>query len=159
MIVFRLQESQLQLNGEDKTERLRHLRDEIMVLRGAAFDGFLGVVFCLFCWWARQGKGEKGLRWPLVVPLVLLLVGLLSLYVHFQRSRIDEAPFMELTMIVIAAAGLRGLYKGESREWYGHGLFLLMLLFWGVAYLAWWRTEVLYNDQVIYSYAQHHLLK
>jgi hypothetical protein len=155
--VFRLQEAALLLNGQDRTERLRQLHDQIGVLRGAAFDGILAVVLCLFCWWARLGKK---VRWLLgLVPLLFLVLGLHSLYAHFQQSGINEAPFMESTVILLGAAGLRGLYKGESRPSYGHGLFLLLLLFFVVAYLGWWRTEVLYSRQVIYSfYAQRHAL-
>ena len=156
--VFRLQESALLLNGEDKTERLRQLHDEIMVLRGAAFDALLAAIFCLFCWWARQRQRVRQcLR---LVPLALLAIGFGSLRVHFQESSISEAPFMEIAVILLGAAGLRGLYKGENREWYGHSLFLLMLLFFVVAYLGWWRTEVLYSRQVIYSfYAQRYVPK
>lgn len=178
--VFRLQEGALLLNGQDRTERLRQLHDQTEVLRGAAFDGILALVFCLFCWCARFTKqksqeGQEGqarkegqatqtkrVRWSWLlwlVPLSILVLGLFSLRAHFQVSGIDEAPFMEVTVILLGAAGLRGLYKGESRPWYGHGLFLVLLLFFGVAYLAWWRSEVLYSSQVTYSfYAQRHAL-
>jgi hypothetical protein len=154
--VFRLQEAALLLNGQDKTERLGRLHDQIAVLRGAAFDGFLALVFSLFCWWARC---RWAVRWRLgLVPLLFFALGVYWLDAHFQRTGINEAPFMEVTLILLGLAGLRGLSKVETREWYGRGLSLFFLLFTVVAYLAWWRTEVLYSRQVIYSfYAERHL--
>jgi len=179
--VFRLQESALLLNGEDKTARLRQLHDQTEVLRGAAFDGILALVFCSFCWCARvmrqekerekkerqgnekqegQARQGKRVRWRLglwLVPFLFLVPALYSLKGHFQASGIDEAPFMEVTFILLGAAALRGPHNGESRRWYEHGLFLVLLLFLGVACLAWWRTEALYSRQVIDSfYAQRH---
>jgi hypothetical protein len=156
--VFRLQEAALLLNGQDRTDRLRQLHYQIGVLRGAAFDGLLALVFCLFCWWARH---RTSVRLVLgLVPLLFLALGLYWLRAHFQRMGINDAPFMEVTLILLGVAGLCGLYKAESREWYGHRLFLLLLLFTVVAFLGWWRTEVVYSRQVIDSfYAQRHVLK
>jgi hypothetical protein len=155
--VFRLQEGALLLNGQDRTERLHRLYDQISVLRGGTFDGILAVAFCLFCWAAKQ---RRNVRWLLAMaPLLLLALGLKSLWVHFHGSGINEAPFMEVTVILVGVAGLRGLYSGESRCWYDHRLVLLLLVFFGVGYLAWWRTEVLYSRQVVASfYAQRHAL-
>jgi hypothetical protein len=157
--VFRVQEAALLLNGQDSTDRLRQLHDQIGVLRGAAFDGLLALVFCLFCWWARLRKASPWV-WVLgLVPLLFLVLGLYWLRCHFQRTDINEAPFIEVTLILLGVAGLCGLYKAESRKLYGHHLVLLLLLFSGVAYLGWWRTEVLYSRQVIDSfYAQRNVL-
>ncbi len=51
--LFGLQENQLYLKGEDATLRLRQLHDQIMVLRGAAFNGLLAFSLCLFAWGAK----------------------------------------------------------------------------------------------------------
>lgn len=156
--VFRLQEAALLLNGEDKTGRLRQFHDEIMVLRGAAFDGVLASVFCLFGWCAKKGVATR--RLLALVPASFSALGLYSLYVHCQRTGVNEAPFMELTLILLGVAGLVALRKGEQRRWYGPGLLLSLLLLTAIACLAWWRTEVLYDRQVVYSfYAQSHLVK
>ena len=156
--VFGLQEGALLLKGQDKTERLRQFHNQIMVFRGAAFDGVLASVFCLFGWCARK---RVAMRRFFAVPGVFSALGLVSLYFHFQRTGINEAPFMELTLVLLGMAGFVALRKGEQRRWYGVGLFVSLLLLTTVAYLGWWRTEVLYDQQVIYSfYAQSHgLLK
>lgn len=156
--VFQLQESALLLNGQDRTERLRQLHDQIGVLRGAAFDGLLAVTLCLFCLLARQEERvRRRLLW--LVPLLCLLLGGYALRAHLKRAGINEAPIMEVTLILLGAVGVCGVYNGESRTWYRPRLFILLLLFLIIAYLAWWRTEAQYNQQVIYSfYAQRHAL-
>jgi hypothetical protein len=155
-VFFQLQEGALLLNGEDKTERLRQFHDQIMVLRGAAFDGVLASILCLFGWCAKKRVGMR--RALAFVPGFFFVLGLYSLSHHFQTKDINDAPFMELTVIMLGAAGFVALWRGEQRRWYGFGLFASLLLLTVVAYLGWWRTEVLYDRQVIYSfYAQTHL--
>jgi hypothetical protein len=63
--LFSLQEADLLLKGQDATERLRQLHDQIMVLRGAAFNAIVGFWLCLFvvCVCARRAKPQSRLRW------------------------------------------------------------------------------------------------
>ena len=153
--LFQLEEGALLLNGEDKTERLRQLHDQISVLRGAAFDGILAATLCLFGWCAT--KQVRIRRILAFVPGLFFFLGVISLFHHFQTKDINDAPFMELTVILLGFTGFFSLWRGEQRRWYGFGLFTLLLLLTFVAYLGWWRTEVLYDRQIIYSfYAQTH---
>lgn len=46
--MFRLQEGELLLNGQDKVDRLKQYYDQITVLRGAAFNGFMLSALCAF---------------------------------------------------------------------------------------------------------------
>jgi hypothetical protein len=148
--VFQVQEGALLLNGQDKTERLRQFHDQIMVLRGAAFDGVLASILCLFACCAK--KRVRIRRALAFVPGFFFVLGLYSLSHHFQTKDINDAPFMEITVILLGAGGFVALWRGEQRRWYGLGLFVPLLLLTCVAYLGWWRTEVLYDRQVIYSF-------
>lgn len=148
--VFRIQEGALLLQGEDKAERLRHLHEQIMVLRGATFNGLLASVLCLFGWCAKKAPWK---RWILAsVPVLFFVLGVVSLYSHLHNKKLNDPPFMELTVILLGLTGGAALRKGENRRWYGHGLFLSLLLLTAVAYFGWWWTEVLYDRQVMYSF-------
>jgi hypothetical protein len=168
--IFNLQESVLLLKGQDATERLRQLHDQINVLRGAAFDAVLAFSLFLFGWCAQF---PPKLRWGLVlVPVGYLVFGLLALRNHFEEHGLERTlsnpPFMEFTLLVLGAAGCYLLYRGAPvlvvqgervmpKERNVHtnpraGLLLLLWLFTATAFLAWWMTEALYDKQVIYSY-------
>ncbi|HXP88459.1 MAG TPA: hypothetical protein VN841_27265 [Bryobacteraceae bacterium] len=165
--IFELQETALLLKGQDATERLRQLHDQINVLRGAAFDGLIAFSLCLFGWcatfspWLRSVLG--------LAPLGYLLAGSLAFKHHLVDRALSDPPFMEFTLFVLGAAGIGVLWKGAQNEGTSQGtkgmskergvnknlragLLLLLLLFVATACLAWWTTEVIYDQQVIYSY-------
>jgi hypothetical protein len=150
--IFRVQEGALLLTGEDKTDRLRQLHYQIVVLRGAAFDGLLAAAFCLFGWCAKKKAARQ---WFLgLVSGLFLVLGFFHLYGHIQRTGF-EAPFAELTVFLLGVAGLGALSNAEDRRWYGVGLFVSLLLLTALIYFGWWSTEVLYNREVIYSFFAH----
>jgi hypothetical protein len=155
--IFQLQESALLLEGQDKTERLRQLHEQIMVLEGAAFNAMIACALCLFGWFAKQRAVVR--RGALVLPTLLLVGTFYALHQHFRHSEINDPPFMEFTLLILAAAGGYTLWKGApERRWFGTW-FLLSFLFFGMAFFGWWWTEVLYNQQVNYSfYVQTHNL-
>src|SRR5579863_3948105 len=68
--IFGLEENALLLKGEDATLRLRQLHDQIMVLRGATFDGFLTLSLCLFGWGAKMQSEKRRLIWRILLGLV-----------------------------------------------------------------------------------------
>jgi hypothetical protein len=157
--IFYLQESAIQLNGEDKTERVRQLHDQVFVLRGAAFNGLIAFALCLFAWVA--GLSSK-LRW--VMPIGVLVPTFIALYHHLGERPIADAPFMEFTLLVLGASGVYLLWKEprlkkekEVEKELAHrnlrvGLLVLSLLLTVAAFLAWWSTETLYCKLVIDSY-------
>jgi hypothetical protein len=155
--IFQLQESALLLEGQDKTDRLRQLHEQIMVLEGAAFNAMIASALCLFGWFAKQRAVVR--RSALVLPALLLVGTFYALHQHFRHSEINDPPFMEFTLLILAVAGSYTLWKGTpERGWFGTG-FLLSFLFFGIAFFGWWWTEVLYNQQVNYSfYVQTHNL-
>src|SRR5580658_3376718 len=159
--VFHLEEGALLLQGTDKNERVRQFHDERMVLRGAAFDGFVAFSLCLF-WWSSERRSK--LRYA--VPFAYLIPGEVALYNHLSRERSESnPPLLEFTLLVLALAGLYLVWKrrprgkasgGEAGEQKttGHirtSYLVLSLLLTVTAFLGWQATEVLYDQQVIFS--------
>jgi hypothetical protein len=158
--VFLFQEATVLLKGTDATERLRQFHDQIMVLRGATFNGMVAFSLCLF-WWIA--KFQTKLRWA--VLLLYLFPGGIAASNHL-RDHVHSPPFMEFTLIALAAAGgyllwhRRPTKRDTPEEVQSHNEvreirfgYLFLLLFLSVsAFLGWWATQVLYDQQVIYSY-------
>jgi hypothetical protein len=158
--IFRFQEAMVLLQGTDPTERLRQFHDQIMVLRGAAFDGMLAFSLCLF-WWSA--KFQSWWRW--VVLLTYLIPGTITTWNHL-RGHPNGPPYMEFTLLSLAAAGCRLLWKYRLRKGDAtpvseepkslppvrFAYVALSLFLTASAFLGWWATQVLYNEQVIYSY-------
>jgi hypothetical protein len=95
--VFHLQESAIQLDGQDKTERVRQLHDQVFVLRGAAFNGMVAFTLCLFAWgteWASK------LRW--ILPIAVLVPTSIALYHHLGERPIADPPLMEFPLLLVA---------------------------------------------------------
>lgn len=163
--IFRFQEAMVLLQGTDATERLRQFHDQIMVLRGAAFNGILAFSLCLF--W-RSAKFRSRWRWAVLLPY--LVPGTITTWNHFHGHP-DGPPFMEFTLLSLAAAGLRLLWKygsadhrngakvGANRRDAKENLSEVRLPYVALSFfltisaiLGWWATQVLYDEQVIYSY-------
>ena len=181
--IFHVQESALLLKGEDDTQRLRQLHDQIMVLRGATFNGFVAFSLGLFAWCARAwgSKSARLLRWGVaLIPCAYIAAALIALSHHVEAKGgppIDP-PYMEFTLLLLGGAGLYLLWKkprprevntqdqakaimrkqnrestanqaGQAAQWGGVVILAFLLTF--VAFLGWWSTEVIYDNQVIYS--------
>jgi hypothetical protein len=205
--IFGLEENTLMDKGGDYSARLRQLHDQIMVLRGAAFNGVIGFSLCLFAWGAvvsdhhgRNGKSKSDkskpdksrsnekprpwVRWVLMpVPIFYLATGIIALSHHIKEKSPEfppDPPYMEFTLLLLAGAGvcllwppsppaLRRPLESGAGETRNHGkedddavphwrierwgrLVALSLILTFAAFLGWWSTEVIYRDQVIYSY-------
>jgi hypothetical protein len=219
--LFSLQENSLLLRGEDSTLRLRQLHDQIMVLRGAGFNGFIGFSLCLFAWGAtlrrehrRPEHRRSWLRLPLLAaPAVYLAVALIATVNHFRERAPSDPPYMEFTLMLLALVGVwlvwkppappkqadanqshpnqsqvnqdhanqsqanqaaatqgpanqapvqkSGAGKNVEKKCYWQNeqwgrLVLLAAVLTTAAVLGWWSTELLYAEQVVYSYSQTH---
>ena len=164
--IFGLQENALMLKGEDPTLRLRQLHDQVMVLRGAAFNGILMFAFCLYGWGQRRRreKPDSLLRWLLAAfPLVPLLVGAVGYWHHLQDRIGSDPPFMEFCLLLLGVAGACLLWGrggqvaerkkpsgGPCRGWPAFTVVSGILM--SAALMGWWSTQVTYTEQVIYSY-------
>jgi len=164
--IFGLEENALLLKGEDATLRLRQLHDQIMVLRGATFDGLISFALCLFAWGvrARREKPRSAVRWVLaLIPAVLLFLAVDATVHHYQERFIAEPPYMEFSLFIVGAAGgillwtrlvqtSEGSKERQCIRWPWPAMSLLFAVLSVAGILGWWSTEVLYGEQVIYSY-------
>jgi hypothetical protein len=156
--IFLYHEAAVLMLGTDANERLRQYHDQIMVLRGAAFNGIIIFTLCFF-WWSAHSL--PGLGWA--VSFFYGLLGLIAVSHHFAVTPISSPPYMEFTLFTLMAAGWYVLAKNSQRANRGRGLrnrrkplpfvYLVLAAFVTVASsLGWWATQVLYDQQIIYSY-------
>lgn len=112
--LFSLQEDNLLLKGEDPTLRLRQLHDQIMVLRGAAFNAVVTFLLCAFGW-AVALRREKRRSWlPLAiapVPVLLFAAGVLATVHHFSEVAPSDPPSMEFTLMLLGVVGAWLIWK------------------------------------------------
>jgi hypothetical protein len=76
--IFGLEEGAPRLKGEDATSRLRTLHDQVMVLRGTAFNGLIAFALCLFTWSARIRRLSPASAWrwtSVAAPLFFFVLG------------------------------------------------------------------------------------
>jgi len=177
--VFNLQENALMVKGEDYTVRLRQIHNQIMVLRGAAFNGLIGFSLCLFALGKtlRREKHSPWLRLAVVpVPALYFAVALISTIHHFGEVEPIDPPYMEFTLWLLTLVGAWLVWKPPSPpkaeepgaketgagkkpktkcDWRSADwarLVVLSAMVSTAVVLGWWSTEVLYAQQVIYSY-------
>jgi hypothetical protein len=177
--IFGLQENALMDKGGDYTVRLRQLHDQVMVLRGAAFNGVVGLALCLFAWGAALRR-EQAASWlrlvAALVPTLYLAAALIAAIHHFWGHTPFDPPLMEFTLGLLGCVGGWLVWRrpstptpddahakelesargaGTKCHWQKEqwaGLVLLSAILTAAAILGWWSTEVLYGQQVIYSY-------
>jgi hypothetical protein len=159
--LFHVQEAALLLKGTDATERIRQFRDQIMVLRGATFDGLIAFSLLLF-WWSSKFRSR--LRWA--VLLLYLAPGGIAFFNHLRERAASDPPYMEFTLLALTVAGwyvlrhhgppnkiLPGGAEAHRARFEVRFPHLVLALFLTAAgFLGWWATQVLYDQQVIYSY-------
>ena len=155
---FHRQEAQLLLAGGEKNARLKEFHDQIVVLRGAAMNGLLLFIFCIFgyCAEGRRGRMWRNIRKPaLFLPAwTLVLYGVWSLWVHFEKFgtfSYSDPPLAELVLVVTGIVGLLADSQEEHPRFYRNAC-LLALVVCVIAYGGWWWTEVIYDQQVIHSF-------
>lgn len=159
--IFDLQEAALLLIGSDKVSKLRLLHQQIMVLRGAAFDGLITWLLWVLAWNAKRDWK----RWAL--PSGLLVWVICAFWKHFQlfqdrhifQARFDDPPFMEITLLLLCVGGWYMAVKRALGTW-PRGVGWVLFLFTALAYSGWYWTEILYDRLVIYSFyaSQNNLL-
>jgi hypothetical protein len=201
--LFSLQENSLMEKGGDYSVRLRQLHDQVMVLRGAAFNGLIAFSLCVFAWGAtlRRDKPRSWLRLALAsVPALFFAVALIAAVNHYGERSPSDPPYMEFTLALLALLGAwlvwirpspppekaganpAGANQAEANPAKGNPvpanqapaketsggketgskcywqkehwarLVLLSAILSSAAILGWWSTEVIYAEQVIYSY-------
>lgn len=164
--IFGLQESALLLKGQDATQRLRQLHDQVMVLRGTAFNGLIAAAFCWFAWGVRlrREKPRSALRWAFaLVPAVFLMVAAVTFSHHFGERSPSDPPYMEFSLLLIGLAGAWLLWvprrqpveaprEDRGPRWRWSAVWLLSVVLTLTAMMGWWATELAYAQEVIYHY-------
>jgi hypothetical protein len=171
--ILGLQENALMEKGQDYTVRLRQLHDQVMVLRGAAFNGVLGFSLSLFAWEGviRRKRPGSWVRWAFfTVPVFYFAVGVIATAHHFAQGFPPEPPYIEFILFLLAAVGTWLLLKPQNemkavagepneasskdclKEEHWLRIVLLSAALTVGAFLGWWSAEVFYAQQVIYSY-------
>jgi hypothetical protein len=120
--IFGLQENALMVKGGDYTVRLRQIHDQVMVLRGAAFNGLIGLALCLFAWgdMLRRERPHSWMRWVLMPsPALYLGAGLIALRHHFTEGLPPDPPFMEFTLLLLGGVGAWLVWTRRSPQMAG----------------------------------------
>jgi len=157
LTLFQLQESTVLNQGSDKTERFRQLHERIVVLRGAVFSGFALFLICLFgCIAPVQGQPSswKSSVWGILLAAVFLGFGIRNGLKDLKYPDIFDVPVMEGLLGVITLFGAFLVVRGVTTRPYLKKRFLLVVGFFAaLAYGGWTWSEVIYDQQVISSYA------
>jgi hypothetical protein len=193
--IFGIEENGVLLKGEEDTLRLRQMHDQIVVLRGATFNGLVAFSLCLFAAGVKaRRKNYRGRGILACAPAVFLVFAGLALYHHIFVDREIDPPYMEFSLLSIGGVGVFMLWlkplffnsenslpektpaekmqtaETQARDsqaggpnnankdedcflrWkWGRLSFIFAFLF-VAGVLGWWATEVLYVQEVIYSY-------
>jgi fatty acid desaturase len=155
---FRLQEGKLLLRGQDKVDRPKQFYDQITVLRGAAFNGFILALVCVFgfCGYKMARWSGRRKRFLTLSPAIGVIAwGVLALilsHIRHPSSAIDP-PFAEIVLILLGIVGFGVIVKASQAHsatfYVATGLVAAILAV--VSYLGWWWTEILYDLLVIHS--------
>ena len=158
--VFRLQDSELLLQGLDKVDRLKQYFDQLNVLRGAALNSFILFALAVF-----GSLGRLKLHWSKHRALVVLtflpsaaatIYTLFSLWRHWYhgtQSIYSDPPLAELVLLFVSAVGLYVAWKPEKDMAYLR-ICVIAFIVMVVSFGSWWWTEVMYDLQVIHSLAE-----
>jgi hypothetical protein len=116
--IFNFQEGALLLLGEDSTLRLRQFHDQIMVLRGAAFNGVVVLSLCCFAWGATPRGKRPASRLLLVLmslPGVYLVAFAIAVVNHLSERAISDPPYMEFILLLLGGTGAWLLWSHPGR--------------------------------------------
>ena len=150
---FSVQESTLWLTAGENVDRLRDLHQQIVVLRGAAFDGFVVTLLCLFGACARLGLWGRISLLAVVFGLFAWVVDATADHLHDHLHNLAaDPPLMEVVLAAIAVAGFFIAWKGvpQGRSYFCAFMFCALLT--GIAFSGWWYTEIVYSKNVIQFY-------
>lgn len=157
LTLFQQQESAVLNEGSDKTERIRQLHERIVVLRGAVFSGFILVLIFLFAFFAKvDGLPRSPVRTGVgvLLPVLFALFAVVNGLHDIRNRNIFDLPVLEGLLGTISVFGaclvIRGIKSAAFRR---KRLLLAVLFFAALAYGGWMSSEILYDQQVISTYA------
>ncbi len=157
LTLFQLQESKVLNQEADKAERFRQLHERIVVLRGAVFSGSALFLTCFFgciapvqdqpSHWTRRLAG-------ILLAFALLAFCLWNALEDLKSPNIFDLPVMEgLLGVITLFGGLLVYYGVKARPYLRKRVVLMAAFFAALSYGGWMWSEVIYDQQVISSYA------
>jgi hypothetical protein len=157
LALFQLEESAVLNQSSDKTERLRQLHERIVVLRGAVFSGFVLFFVCLCAYFARgSGDNAHWMRtgWGILLALVFTVFALHNGYRDLENANIFDIPVLESLLAAITIFGVFLVCRGlQTRQFQKKRYLLVALFFAGLAYGGWMWSEIIYDQEVLSSFA------
>src|SRR4029077_12915812 len=161
--LFLFQEQILLKDGTDRGDRVNRLHEQVIVLRGAVFNGLVLVVICWYAYFSRPyNKPFMFIRSDRRLVLnTIMTTGMAStlvwIFVKFGRKdlmahTLDDPPIMEFGLLFLGLIGFASLWNGVVKRPYLPALALSLALA-TLAYGAWWWTEFLYTREVIAAFA------
>jgi hypothetical protein len=153
--VFRLEESELLLQGLDKVDRLKQYFDQITILRGAALNAVILFALALFGYFGQMK--ERWLTNKLVAWFRFIPAGSVTAYVvyslirHWAKGDIyRDPPLAETTLLLLSAVGLFAAWKPQRHLPYVK-ICTIAVVAMVMSFGGWWWTEMTYDLQVIHS--------
>jgi len=154
---FQLIETKILSQGSDKTERLRQLHERIVVLRGAVFSGFCLLLICLFGSLAPANGNSfpwKRRVWGTLLAIVFTAFSVVNGFEDLTHFNISDIPALEgLLAAITIFGGILVYYRVKARPYMGMKIVLAAGFFAALSYGGWMWSEVIYDQQVVSSYA------
>jgi hypothetical protein len=155
--LFQLQENKLLNDGTDKAEQLRQLHERIVVLRGAVFSGFVLSLIWLFAYFARvYGHPAHWIRtvFGTFMATCFAVFALLNGWQDLIKGQIFDIPVLEGLVAAIVIFGAILVVRGVKTQLFLKKRYLLSVIFFAaLAYGGWMSSEIIYDQQVINSFA------
>jgi len=154
---FLLIETKILNQETEKTDRLKLLHERIVVLRGAVFSGVSLFLICLFGSIApRNGNSFPWKRrlWGTLLAMALTLFSVVNGLEDLSHFQVSDIPALEGLLGVITLFGGFLVYYGvKERPYLGRRIVLVAGFFAALSYGGWMWSEVIYDQQLISSYA------
>ena len=162
LTLFEQEETSVLSQPSDTNEDLRQSRERIVVLRGALFSLFVLFLICLPAYFARvNGQASTWIRSAvgILIGAVLTVFAIVNGLGDLAHADIFDIPVLETLLVVITIFGVVLAFKRTKNNRFQSKRYVLITLFFaGLAYGGWMWSEILYDQQVINSFAvlQHH---
>lgn len=151
------QESRVLNQPSEKTERLRQLHERIVVLHGSVFSLFILSLICLLAHFARvHGEPLFSIRTAMgtLVALFFIVFAGRNGAQDLQGRNIFDIPVLESLLLVISLFGLYLVIRGVPSPRFRTKRYVLIALFFTfLTYGGWMWSEILYDQQVISTFA------
>jgi len=157
LTLFQQQENAVLNQASQNTENLRQLHERIVVLRGMVFSLFILFLIFLCSYFAKvNGRSSHRMRkaFGVLLAVSLAFFCLLNGYEDLRHRDIFDIPVLESLLTVINIFGFVVVAGGvKSPQFLAKRYVLLTMFFLGLAYGGWMWSEVIYDQQVISSFA------